>query len=257
MNGISYTLFDPTGNMTVLAAMPDGPAECSRAAGRLFAAESTAEQVGFFSEEEEGPCLRMAGGEFCGNAAMCAAFLFLSRRGRDNGSVSVRFPDVGGTVGVSVSGRDDGTACCTVEMPKPLSVGRESLDGGLALPVVRFPGITHVILEAGKDDVRDLPAKVAGWCSGPDARAFGVMVYDRRADTLSPLVFVPGAGTLIWETACASGTSALGAWLAAKSGRKVTISPLQPGGRLTVSASPDGEISLTGTVRAVRSGVLE
>ena len=76
---------------------------------------------------------------------------------------------------------------------------------------------------------------------------------------LTPLVYVPEAGTLVWENSCASGTSAVGVWAASvqkrgnmKAGsqeKAIKMTLQEPGGILSVEVSPSGEIRLTGTVR--------
>ena len=73
---------DPTGNITALV---ESSAEVSRQpfiADLIMQKHPEVEQVGFveFGEQVK---LRMAGGEFCGNASMCAAALYLSRKGAE------------------------------------------------------------------------------------------------------------------------------------------------------------------------------
>jgi diaminopimelate epimerase len=86
-------------------------------------------------------------------------------------------------------------------------------------------------------------------CAQLNADALGLMFLNREEESLRPLVYVPGAGTLFWETACASGTTAVGAWLVSETGRHVHMSLKQPGGILEIMAEPGGELLLTGTVR--------
>ena len=83
------------------------------------------------------------------------------------------------------------------------------------------------------------------------------MFLDRERGVLKPLVYVPSAATLFWESSCASGTTAVGAYLAAKSGAAVRMPLKQPGGTLEIEADPDGKLLLKGSVRLVRqvSGV--
>ena len=87
---------------------------------------------------------------------------------------------------------------------------------------------------------------------GENADALGLMFVDRDRSALTPLVYVPAAGTLFWETSCASGTTAVGAWAAGQncspgaSGLPLTLSLKQPGGTLEITAEQDGTLSLTG-----------
>ena len=80
-----YCLLDPTGNITILAGLPVGPEQRNDLPGiaaSLMEKEPSAEQVGFLGPGD-GNCdlsLTMAGGEFCGNATMSAAAVFLASR---------------------------------------------------------------------------------------------------------------------------------------------------------------------------------
>ena len=79
---LKYYLFDPTKNMTILVETPV-PAESQPfVASRLLQAEPTAEQVGFVSAGDAACdiALRMAGGEFCGNATRAFGLLTAKER---------------------------------------------------------------------------------------------------------------------------------------------------------------------------------
>ena len=274
MREIRYHIFDPTGNITVLVESPV-PVEAQPAvAAALLRAEPAAEQAGFLSAAEGcGLALRMAGGEFCGNAAMSAAAFYALRNGVTAGPIRVRVSGAPAPVAVRLESLDDcsvpphmggnGTVSAggwrgTVEMPRPLSVGRENLPGGASPVVVRLPGIAHVILtqtvsrEEAESAVRD-------WCAALGADALGLMLLgaDHEELGLTPLVYVPAGDTLYWERSCASGSAAVGAYLAAEAGKPVTAALREPGGTLTVSAAPDGAVSLTGTVKYLKEGAIE
>ena len=90
-------------------------------------------------------------------------------------------------------------------------------------------------------------------CAQLKAEALGLMFLNRDEGSLTPLVYVPGARTLCWENACASGTTAVGAYFAVKTGHPVNLMLKQPGGVLEIDARPDGGLILTGTVRILRS----
>lgn len=254
---IRYALMDPTGNTTLLAETPVDPAEQPACAARLMALEPRAEQVGFLSPGTGARiALRMAGGEFCGNAAMSAAALRAMDAGAAEGRFSVAVAGTDTPAAVTVTALPDGSFRCAAAMPRPLAARRERFPDGRSRPVVRFDGIAHVILESAPDRAA-AEALAPVWCRALDARALGLMFWDRTADTLTPLVYVPGAGTLFWETSCASGTTAAGVWLAAETGGAVTVSLRQPGGVLTVAAAPDGAPTLTGTVRLLGRSAAE
>ena len=254
---IEYALFDPTGNTTLLVETPVPALSQPIVAQKLMALEPAAEQVGFVFPGKEGTIrLRMAGGEFCGNASMSAAALALDRAGRREGTVAVRVDGTDEPVPVVLTALPDGARRGAVTMPRPLSAVTEELPGGHRLPVVRFPGIVHVICENALS--RDAAEALApDWCRSLNAEALGLMLFDRARSCLAPLVYVPAAGTLCWETSCASGTTAVGAWLAAESGQPVDLSLAQPGGTLAIAADADGGLLLTGTVRLLRRGTAD
>lgn len=262
---IKYVTADPTGNITALVEPPIAPARQPDIAALIMAEHPEVEQVGFLSSTPG--ChiaLRMAGGEFCGNAAMSAAALYASRRKSCLGEerVSVRVSGASRPVAVSVFPKANGYAGC-VEMPLPSEITSVSLPlGGTAmrLPIVHFPGISHVIVPvpAGRDAAE---AAVRSWCRQLQCSALGLMMLDENTRALTPLVYVPGSDTMFWEHSCASGTAAAGAWLSELKGTDISISLLEPGGRLTVEARRlNGRLyslHLGGNVRITGEYILE
>ncbi len=248
---ITYTLFNPTQNITLLAETPVPEESQPQIAQRLMSIEPETEQVGFVSLTADGIRLRMAGGEFCGNASMSAAALYMERSGRKESNVTVHVSGTLKPVWVSMRELSAGLWRGIVNMPEPLSIKREVFPGGRILPVVRFPGISHVILE-DTFDRKSAEAMAAKWCRYLDSEAVGLMFLDREQLTLDPLVFVPAAKTLCWESSCASGTTAAGAFLAAEYGQTTELPLRQPGGTLTITAHPNGQLFLEGKVSMVR-----
>lgn len=247
---LTYAFMDPTGNMTALVETPVPVEQQKEAADCIMAAEPLCEQVGFLVDAPSGcdTAIRMAGGEFCGNAAMCAASLYALRCGIEEERA----------LHVSVSGREveivvipsgKGYACC-VEMPSPKEIVTVE-KAGLTLPVVLGDGIYHAVLLGSVDDstaetiVREL-------CTELQAEAMGLMQVDLEAGTMKPLVYVPDAKTLFWENSCGSGTAAVGAYLWKTTGRAAPLSLRQKGGTLCVAANEAGKITLQGTARLVR-----
>ena len=255
---LDYVLMDPTGNRTVLVRTPvpiSGQADCARA---LLDAEPTGEQVGFLSPGADGAdaALRMAGGEFCGNATMSAAALRCAELGAEHADLRIRVSGARSLVRVELNARGDGVWDCTETMPRPASpeIAELTLDGeAYRLPLLRFEGIAHLILPGGTD--RALAERAAPrWCAALGADALGLMLLDEEAGQLTPLVYVPGADTLCWERSCASGSAAVGAYLAWKRGASADAALTQPGGVLRVSAWPVGEVLLRGSVKMLHVG---
>ena len=245
---VRYRMFDPTGNLTLLVETPVDAAYQAETAARLLEAEPAAEQVGFLCAAPDADiALRMAGGEFCGNAAMCAAVCAAERGSTDAGAFRVRVSGAEKPVGASVARGADGSWRGTVDMPRPRAIDRVLLPGAGTVRVVRFDGISHVLPETPMP--RPLAEQSArSWCGQLGADALGVLFVDPQTERMAPLVYVPGVDTLCWESACASGTAAVGAALFAERGERVRVTLHQPGGSLTIEADADA-LRLTGTVR--------
>lgn len=257
---LDYVLSDPTGNITVLVETPV-PVELQPDCGAaLLAAEPTAEQVGFLSPG--GDCdiaMRMAGGEFCGNATMSTAALLCEKTGR-TGRILVRASGAPSPVAVEIGRSPDGRGYTgAVEMPRPAAAETVALEAEgrqFRLPLLRFDGISHLILREPVE--RDFAERaIRRWCAELGADGLGLMQLDEAARRLTPLVYIPGGDTLYWEHSCASGTAATGAFLAETAGEPVEISFAEPGGTLGVSAFPGGAVTLRGAVEILHRGHLE
>ncbi len=280
---ISYYLMDPTKNMTILVETPVPEASFPFVAEKLMTIEPGAEQVGFVrgsevaavsgSERganadgkkivEELPTLQMAGGEFCGNASMSAAVYYAMQGGISEGTLLLRVSGAREPVEVQVKRSRDESWQGRVHMPKPVSIAEESFPDGSVHTVVRFEGIAHVIMDEAGADVQQLPiealkqdparaeALAASWCEHLHTDAIGLMFLNEAHDGMQPLVYVPVAGTCIWESSCASGTTAVGAYLAQKAGA-AHYSLRQPGGVLQIEVTPEGEYYLMGQVKVQR-----
>ena len=91
MTEIQYYLLDPTGNQTVLVETSVPEKIQPAVAKQIMECEPEAEQVGFVSFLENSIEIRMAGGEFCGNAAMSAGVLYAVRHNLAKGLIPVSF----------------------------------------------------------------------------------------------------------------------------------------------------------------------
>ncbi|MBQ9327150.1 MAG: hypothetical protein IJ225_01280 [Solobacterium sp.] len=248
---LSYFLMDPTRNMTILVETPVPIESQPETARKLMALEPEAEQVGFLSTSDHCDiALRMAGGEFCGNAAMSAALIHALGSPRESDRITVEVSGSDAPVTVTLSSMCKHSARGTLKMMKPVSIELRQLSETAVYPVVFFEGIAHVILE---DTSTKANAEVLArqWCQALDQEAIGLMYYDHTHSSLTPLVYVKQADTMCWENACGSGSSAVGAYLAKKTGQPVSVSLTQPGGILEVSATPEGTILMSGKVSLV------
>lgn len=251
MPDITYTLMDPSGNRTILVETPVPEDLQPKAAAKLMALEPTAEQTGFLSFRRKSDiALRMAGGEFCGNATMSAAVYHAIHQDPQETEVLVEVSGAPHPLCVSLKRENKEVWQGTVEMPLPDSIAMTDLPGGYHLPVVQFEGIAHVILE-DETTIPQAQKLAERWCSALRQDAIGLLYFSRKESALKPLVCVPGANTLCWENACGSGTAAVGAYLCHTEQRDVSLSLRQPGGILTIQACTHGSLRLSGTVKCV------
>ena len=283
--GLSCCILDPTGNITALV---EGDVPVSRqpeTAARIMRLRPETEQVGFVrmrgadhaeesAQDTEGQNetlnsgiqvrLRMAGGEFCGNASMSAAALYRYRTGGAYPAGS----DTWASVSLAVSGAAEPVEVRLREIPAagpawsarvkmPKASGIEPFED---MTLVRMQGISHMIIEEGsrffhlKNDKSAAEAAVREWCGRLSADGLGLMFLEREEAAqrwkMTPLVFVPGSGTVFWENSCASGTAAAGMCFSASSGKREELALQEPGGELQVFSDPaTGETWLSGTVR--------
>ncbi|MBQ9248820.1 MAG: hypothetical protein IJ179_00460 [Oscillospiraceae bacterium] len=271
---LQYSIFDPTGNITALVESPVPVVRQPAVAAELMARHPEVEQVGFVRYADPAPtdgsapaALRMAGGEFCGNAAMSAAALYLLRRGSEAvepETVRLQVSGAAEPVEVRLSREDADCFRAAVRMPPAQAVEEKKLrfaDLCGRLPLVRMEGISHIIVEPGSlffpllEDRAAAEGAVRAWCRELSADGLGLMFLMEDADgyRLTPLVYVPGSGTVFWENACASGSSAVGMALAVRTGKAVDLSLRQPGGLLRVESDPaSGETWLYGRTRLVK-----
>ena len=269
---INYCIFNPTGNITALVETKVEPAKQPAIADEIMRVHPQVEQVGFvyFVPGRPVPALlRMAGGEFCGNATMSAAALYLMRSGEETDSVRVTVSGVSKPIAVHLEKTEDEKYEAGVEMPPALEIGIKKLKSEVAdasMTVVRMEGISHIVIEksselyALKDDRENAEKLLRDWSECLDAECLGIMFLegDGASWSLTPLVYVRDVGTVFWENACASGTAAVGMYMAGKLESAVDMTLDEPGGRLSVSCDPEsGKTTLYGSTKLELRDIIE
>lgn len=241
--------------MTVLVLSPVPRGDQPAVATALMDYESVhAEQAGFLESATlpgTRARLQMAGGEFCGNAAMSLAAWLAREDGVADGEIPLEVSGAAEIVLCRVRLAGDGIYRCALDMPLPAT-----LETACDFPVVRLPGIAHAIVEGADADAESLVRRIA---EATGEEAAGVILFSRADLAIRPLVYVPAARSMVWERGCGSGTAAVGAYLALKRGADVELSIRQPGGVIAVRAAcGDGKITslaIEGGVRIVAEGI--
>lgn len=233
---IDYYLINPTENITLLVETPVPRELQPFVAYELLLLEKRGEQVGFIEKSGEYDIsVRMAGGEFCGNAALSAAALYLKGNPyKSNIKVCLS------GVSLSVKALEDSKSKFqfSAHLKNDSIVDEISFEykkKAYKLPIVHLNGISHIIAEkscidfAPEEVIKDIGKDI-------NAGALGIMTFDSELNSLIPLVFVRDGDTLYWENSCASGTASLGAYLFHKTGNKISLDITEPGGILSITA---------------------
>ena len=272
---LDYSILDPTGNITILVESPVEPGRRSIVAARLMQLHPEAEQTGFVTFQvpassaalQIAASLSMAGGEFCGNATMSTAALWCLRHdvpgeNQENRRILLQVSGAADPVEVLLTGNPDRSFKAGIHMPPARRLSKERFSFGTLsgeLTLVRMEGISHIIIEPEsvffslKRNSAEAEKTVREWCLRLGLEGLGLMFLEKAAGqacVLTPLVYVPGSETIFWENSCASGTSAVGMYLAEKNGTFIEQELQEPGGLLRVTTDPARkETWLYGTVK--------
>ena len=242
---IDYYLINPTENITLLVETPVARELQPFVASRLLLLEKRGEQVGFIDENSKYDIsVRMAGGEFCGNAALSAAALYLKENSYKS-NIEVCLSGV--PVSVKAISGNESKYAFSANLKNDAIIKEITFDYNektFNLPIVSLNGISHIIAE--KSNLDFPPEKVIKKiCREINESALGIMVFDSYSNSLTPLVYVNEGDTLYWEKSCASGTTALGAYLFHKTGSKISVDINESGGQLNITADKDS-LTLSG-----------
>lgn len=210
INNLTYTIFRPAGNNTALVDRVVTNSGLRKQINDAIQRENPmVEQVGFINNKKGKYQLQMAGNEFCGNATRCAAYFFLQ------GKV--------GEVTISVSGAKrklkagiDNRKNTWTQIPvysSPNKIQKTNIG-----QIVKMEGITHVVVNQknktlNRQQTKNKAKKILERYDFLNTvEASGVIFVTRLGQNIEiePVVWVKNIKTLYYETACASGTAAVG-----------------------------------------------
>lgn len=197
---------DPAGNITLFVLDPVPAGDRAGIAARLMALPGTdVEQVGFVCPPVMGGMgrMEMAGGEFCGNATRAFGMLTAQKLG---GLSQVRVEVSGCDQPVEVD-VDLSAGTARAQMPLPRSVRPVRADGCPGV-LVDLGGIAHFVVEDTAPSREFFDRAEPLFRDIPGLEAYGVIFLDAPKGTMTPLVKVPAADTLVWEGSCGSGSLA-------------------------------------------------
>jgi histidine racemase len=223
-----YRVYNPSGNDTALIiGLVKSNDLRKRINQKIQERHSNVEQVGFIEKIGNEYFLDMAGGEFCGNATRSAVFYFLEG---EVGNLEIK---VSGVSRKLKAGINNGGAVW-VEMPINIKLDKIREINGY--PVVEMEGITYVVLKVDSitKNEEDLKIEAFGILKSlnliEEISASGVIYFAQNKDEyrIYPIVWVRDLKTLYYETACGSGTTAVGLYECKKKGSSLSLSVRQP-----------------------------
>lgn len=173
------------------------------------------EQVGFYSYSNNAKLgrLEMAGGEFCGNALRSLAYLILDGK---KGELQFKVSGVNRILKAGVNKSNSAFAQIPILVNSP---NVKKLKDNLW--IVELEGISHLITlsskELGENEAKKIAQKLLMKTGLLDSKpASGVMLVRKGKLPVDficePVVWVRDIRTFFYETACASGTAAIGIW---------------------------------------------
>lgn len=238
---VKIRVANPAGNITIFVMTPLDRSQYAQAANQLLKRkEYKAEQVGFVEEKADGTCrLQMMGGEFCGNATRSFGYLrsLLDRDHPKLVEVDVSGSDTPLKVEVDF---DNNTSRTT--MPVPVKMVDLLVPDQGSCPMVCFDGISHIIVKGPRRGDAFVKAVLKAAKEYETCGAYGIMFLEPSGDgmekcyRMTPVVYVTGTDSLVWESSCGSGSMACAAYLADKKADGTHVYILkQPGGLIEAS----------------------
>lgn len=199
---IEFIKFNPTQNMTILVKTNHPTEDYKQIATKMMSYDSVnAEQVGFIGKSLNNAAdayLKMAGGEFCGNACMSLATLIASEKGLHHDEHTEILLEVSGsdTLIMCQVRRNVNEHICQLTMPIPKTIekrtikyGREEID----VVIVSFHEFVHIVIEVKRfsDKVREEAQRLAkSFAAKLEANLIGILLYKSKSGELAPLIYV-------------------------------------------------------------------
>ncbi len=244
----NYKLYVPSGNPTALVLIMERNSEKRKEINNeIMNKYDFIEQVGFINMDIKKPELLMAGGEFCGNATRCAINYYLKGC---RGTIKIK---VSGVPNKLLGGIDKNNNVW-VDMP----IIKGDYENSIKVinrkkAIVKLYGITQLVYEVSninkkynKEELKEYAYNILKKNKLLKEEAAGVMFIERKNGKiiLSPVVFVKEINTLFYETACGSGSVAVGIYESFKNKGSVNIDILQPSGEYikVITSSNDSKI---------------
>lgn len=219
---IKYIKFTPGGNNTALVINNDySKAEKKIINDYILGFDKSIEQVGFISTNEYR--LDMAGGEFCGNATRSATMYYLNNK---QGNLKI---NVNGKYILNSGIDKDGLTYCEIPIIKDKNQVVKKDDKY----IIKLDGIVFLIIDSFIDlkekELKDYSFNLINKYKLNKYEASGVIYLNNNK--IIPVVYVKDINTLFIETACESGTAAVGIYKSFITKESIEEDIIQPSGK--------------------------
>lgn len=197
---IKYKIFNPAGNITALVIGDDYTIEERKIINdKIMEKETDVEQVGFLSNTENR--LTMAGGEFCGNGARCAALYYINEKKIDNINLKINNEELRAGIDKNMK------IWCEIPLEEYKIT---QVDENIYK--IKLKGITILVISDIKQykNLKESSKELIKYYNIDDS-AVGVMFVERLEEYIKiyPIVWVKEIDTFFFENACGSGTIAV------------------------------------------------
>ena len=231
MRKIKYSIYVPAGNDTAIVLGNNYSKEQKKMINNyIMEINKEIEQVGFINIDGQAE-LEMAGGEFCGNATRSAIYKYLDGKN--------------GEMGILVNSQDfvhggidnEGNVWCEI----PIYIGQDMIEEkDKDIFIVKMKGITIVVIRnftdkhklINKELLKTFGKEIIKEYHLENQQAIGVIFCEKNEKNIkiNPIVWVKEIDTLFYETACGSGSTAVGMVESYLSSESKEIEILQPSG---------------------------
>ena len=224
LEDIKYIKFTPGGNNTALLINNNYENNEKKLINDyILGFDKSIEQVGFISNSEYR--LDMAGGEFCGNATRSATMYYLNNK---QGNIKI---NVNGKYLLNSGIDEEGLVYS--EMPIIKNTKQiEEIDKNIYS--VKLDGIVFLVTEKEIDlkdkKLKEYSLNLLKKYKLTKYKASGVIILENNK--IKPIVYVKDINTLFIETACGSGTAAVGIYKSFISKKSVELDVIQPSGKI-------------------------
>lgn len=218
------------------------------------------EQVGFVNLKKDKYKLQMAGGEFCGNATRCAAYLACDGK---TGEIKIKVSGTNKILNAGIDKQQEVYAQMPISIDTRIQKDQAKPNNSIVFidGIVQYVDWDYKKIEnKSKVEVTKIALKIIKSKRFDKYPAAGVMFVKKIKDTFKiiPIVYVKKINTSFYETACGSGSAAIGLVVATEKKTSIdNLRILQPSqSYITVSVNYEdgkfGDVYIKGKVKPLK-----